>query len=252
MLKRLLALAMLATALVGCTTAPPVPPDAGKLPKGAKVGLLVNMPAPAQHMHVGTTVFTNFATSHQFPWNPTSRTYDIFTADLERAGFQVVRLTNYATTSVNALAVSQNDGWRANPAQAWATQKLKEQQIAAVVVVEGKRTLTRMECSGGPCAESHMANSGLFTRSMLGSTRYFAVPAMEAKVFAIAPPIELSAYEPLKTLQAGRVRQLKDFAEPKDFNQLNQAEFQPVVTAIDAHIAAISRATVQALVNGAK
>jgi hypothetical protein len=109
-----------------------------------------------------------------------------------------------------------------------------------------------MECSGGPCAESHMANSGLFTRSMLGSTRYFAVPAMEAKVFALAPPLELSAYEPLKTLQEGRVRQLKDFAEPKDFNQLSKAEFQPVVAAIDAHIAAISRATVQTLVSGAK
>ena len=76
----------------------------------------------------------------------------------------------------------------------------------------------------------------------------FAYP----KVFAIAPPIELSAYEPLKTLQAGRVRQLKDFAEPKDFNLLSKAEFQPVVMAIDAHIAAISRATVQTLVNGAK
>lgn len=250
--KRLLALAVLAAALAGCTTAPPVPPNAGKLPKGAKVGLLVNMPAPAQHMHVGTTVFNNFSTGYQFPWNPTSRTYDVFTADLEKAGFQVVRLTSYATTTVNALAVSQNDGWRANPAQSWATQKLKEEQIAAVVVIEGKRTLTRMECSGGPCAESYMANSGLFTRGMLGSTRYFAVPAMEAKVFALSPPIELSAYEPLKTLQAGRVRQLRDFAEPKDARQLSKAEFQPVVTAIDAHIASLSRATVQTLVSGAK
>lgn len=238
--------------LAGCA-APPLPPDAGKLAKGAKVGLLVQMPARAEHMHVSTTAFNNFSTSHSLPWNPAARAYEIFAADLERAGFQVVRLSGVvASTSVDALAVSKDGRWSANPAQQAAARKLRDDHVAAVVLVQGVRTLTRLECFGGPCAESYMANSGLFTRGMLASTRYFAVPAMEAKVFVMDPALDLSAYEPLKTLQRERVRQLKDFSEPRDLKRLTPAEFAPVASSIDAHLRALSRSTAQALSGGAR
>ncbi|QSI32326.1 hypothetical protein GNX71_23145 [Variovorax sp. RKNM96] len=249
MLNRLLAIVCFFI-LAGCTTTPAVSPNAGKLAKGSKIGLLVYMPAPAQHMHVGTTVFNNFSTPYQFPWNPTVRTYEVFQSDLEKAGFQVVKLTSYATTSVNALAIEKDGRWIANPRQEWSARKLKEEQISAVVVVEGKRTLARLECTGGPCGESYMENSGLFTRSMLGFTRYFSVSAMEAKVFILENPLEITAYEPMKTIQRNRVRQLNDFAEPRDFQRLTNTEFSPVVSSVDAHIKSLSRGTTQALSGG--
>lgn len=251
MFKRLLA-AICFLILAGCTTAPPIPPNSGKLAKGSKVGLLVYMPAPAQHLHVGTTVFNNFSATYQFPWNPTSRAYEVFQSDLEKAGFQVVRLTTFATTSVNALAIEKDGRWIANPRQEWSVKKLREEQISAVVLIEGKRTRVRMECSGGPCAESYMENSGLFTRSMLGFTRYFSAPAMEAKIFVLDNPLELTAYEPLKAMQVNRVQQLNDFAEPRDFKHLSNAEFSPVASSIDAHIKSLSRSTAQALGSGVK
>ncbi|MGJ7566384.1 hypothetical protein ACSFBM_21230 [Variovorax sp. GB1R11] len=236
--------------MAGCTTAPPVPPNAGRIAKGAKVGLLVYLPNQAQHMHVGTTVFNNFSNNYAFPWNPRTRTYEAFQSELEKAGFQVVRLSTYPTTSLNALAVEKDGRWIANPRQEWSSKKLREEQVAAVVVVQGKRTLTRMECTGGPCAESHMENSGLFTRGIFASTRYSAVPAMEAKVFVLDGPVELTAYEPLKTLQLQRLKPLPDFAEPKDLKQLTSTEFAPVASAVDAHIRSLSRGTAQALASG--
>jgi hypothetical protein len=236
--------------LAGCTTAPAISPNSGKIAKGSKIGLLVYMPAPAQHMHVGTTVFNNFSTPYQFPWNPTVRTYEAFQSELEKAGFQVVRLTSYATTSLNALAIEKDGRWIANPKQEWSAKKLKEEQISAVVVVEGKRTLTRMECTGGPCDESYMENSGLFTRGMFASTRYFAVPAMELKIFTLNDPLEITAYEPLKTIQRTRVRQLNDFADPRDFKRLTTTEFSPVAASIDGYIKSLSRSTAQSLVAG--
>ncbi|MDZ4360059.1 MAG: hypothetical protein U1B84_27200 [Variovorax sp.] len=251
MRRRLLALFM-ALALTGCMTPPPLPPNGGKLAKGAKVGLLVRMHASAEHMHVGTTVFNNFSTPYPFPWNPTAKVYEAFTSELEKAGFQVVRLTSFATTSVNALAVFQHDQWIANPAQAWAARKLKDDQIAAVVLVEATRTQARLECTGGPCGESFMQNSGLFTRGMLASTRYFAVPAFEAKVFVMDPPLNLAAYEPMLSQQRQRVRQLKDFEEPRDLKRLSTAELAPVASAIDGYVRALSRNTAQALSQGVK
>ncbi|AGU52806.1 hypothetical protein VAPA_2c02450 [Variovorax paradoxus B4] len=252
MRSRLLAF-VIAIVLAGCAaTAPPVAPNTGKLAKGAKVGVLVYMPSPAQHLHVGTTVFNNFSTNYPFPWTPTSRAYEVFASDLEKAGFQVVRLSSFATSTVDALAVSADGRWIANPKQEWAARKLREEQISAVVLVEGKRTLARLECTGGPCAESYMANSGLFTRSMLGMTRYFAVPAVEAKVFIMDPPMDLMAYEPMRTMQARRVRQLDNFPEPRDFKRLSNAEFAPVAASIDAHLRSLSRSAAQALSNGVK
>lgn len=238
--------------LAGCTTAPPLAPNAGRIAKGSKVGLLVYLPNRAQHVHVGTTVFNNFSSDYAFPWNATTRAYEVFQSDLEKAGFEVVRLSNYATTSVNALAVEKDGRWVGNPRQEAASRKLREAQVAAVVVVEGKRTQARLECTGGSCGETYMANSGLFTRGMFVSMSYFAVPAFEAKVFVLDSPVELTAYEPLKRLQLERVKVLKSFAEPADLKKLTNTEFAPVASAVDAYVQSLSRGTVQALSGGVK
>jgi hypothetical protein len=64
--------------------------------------------------------------------------------------------------------------------------------------------------------------------------------------------MDLMAYEPMKTLQVRRVRQLDNFPEPRDFKRLSNAELAPVTAAIDAHLRSLSAGAVQALRNGVK
>lgn len=255
-LQRLLALLLLA-GLSACASLPPPPSSAaGRVPQGARVGLLVvGLDASAVHEHVGTTVFNNFTAPRSLPWHLGDRVKGALGGSLSAAGYTVVDLNpaDVPPSAASELLVADASSWKPKPTHAALFARLKrDMNLAAVIVVTGQPTLASRECLGGGCSDRIAPKSGLFTRGMFGLDTYFAVAAFDVAVVQTDPPVKLSAYEPLRSAQAAKVQRLPNFAEPKVFQRLSEQEFAPVVRAIDAHVQRVAAATAQALSQGAR
>lgn len=243
------ALALLTLLLVSCATPPP-PAPSFTLAKNSKVGVLVALNSTAVHEHVGTTVFNNFSTERQLTWDLPKRASNAFSSGLTANGFDVVELgaQGFTKNEVDDLVVASGTSWQPNPVRSATLSRLKDELgLSAVVVVYDVRTLADLECGGGPCAERYVRTSGLFTRSFFGLTRYFAVAAIDAKVFVLQPAAELSAFDPIAKVRTNRVKLLTDMREPRDFKRLSDDEFQPVADWIGAYVDQIATASASAL-----
>lgn len=240
----------------GCAAlSPPPPAPQSALPKGSKVGLLVELDSEIEHMHVGTTVFNNFSYKAQLPWNLQLRAQSAFTKSLTDAGLVVVDLKSAGIDgkSLGQLVIKGDKGWTFNPSEQAAVNRLRNDLgLSAVVSVSTGSMRVRNECSQFGCAETYMNQSGLFTRGFFASTRFFAVPAIYTSAYRLSEPSNLSVYEPLRSVLDTRIKLLKDFADPKDLHHLTDAEFAPVADSIAATVDAMSDATAQVLAVSAK
>jgi hypothetical protein len=237
--------------LSGCASlAPPPPLPAAGLGAGAKVGLLVAVEPSATHTHVGTTVFNNFARDVAMPFDLAAHVRDSLTTQLSATGAQVVTIdaSAIAPDKAGLLVVARDGAWAVNPEQAAAFKALRETQgLSALVVVYGTRTLVSRECSNMGCTDRNIDKSGLFTRSFLGMTRYFAVPALEVEVVRLDSPADLTRHEPLVSLLDAKVKPMPGMSSPKEFGAITPQEFKPIADAIRAFVDELAKTTARAL-----
>jgi hypothetical protein len=235
--------------LGGCAALSP-PPDipAYSVAPGARVGLLLAISPIASHEHVGTTIFNNFSAEQHFPWSLPDRVHANFVQALQKAGYEVVELdpAKFKAQSLANLLVQNDRHWTvpAEEAQDFAALR-QDMHLAALIVVQSTPTLVNRECTQYGCTDRVAQNSGLFTRSMLFITNWYAVPAIATAVYNIDPPIRLSAYEPLAGIAEHKVKLLRDVKDPKDFNILTDEEFAPVSNWIAEYAQLVANASVQ-------
>jgi hypothetical protein len=249
-------LIILITLLIsGCAAlSPPPPAPKSALAKGSKVGILVSSDSEFEHLHVGTTIFNNFSHSVTTPWNMQPRTQEYFSKALSDVGFNVLDLkaAGFNEKLSDALVIEKDKEWNFNPEnQHLITRLRKEFGLDAIVKVSPVITRVRNECSSYGCAETYMNKSGLFTRGMFLSTRYFAVTAVHVSVYRLNEPSNLSVYDPLRTVLESRVTMLRDFSDPIDLRHMTDAEFNPITESIAKKINELSAATASVLANAA-
>lgn len=248
---RVLLVGFAALVLSGCASlAPPPPLPATALPAGAKVGLLVQVDGAGTHTHVGTTVLNNFARDVPLPYDLGAELRESLGRSLVASGLQVVTVDAKALPPSDAsrLVVARDGAWTVNPEQAAAFKTLRETQgLSALVVVNGTRTMVTQECSNLGCTERWIGKSGLFTRSFLGMTRYFAVAALDIDVVRLDVPADLARHEPLRGVIEGKVKPLSGFSAPKEFQAITADEFKPVADAIRGFVEQFAKTTTSAL-----
>lgn len=237
--------------LVGCASLSP-PPDLPiyAAPPGARVGLLLAISPTAAHEHVGTTIFNNFSAEQHFPWSLPDQVHADFVQALQRSGYEVVELdpAKYRPDLLVKLLHRDSGHWTVAPEQAQDFTALRDElHLAALIVAFSAPTLVSRECTQYGCSDRIAQQSGLFTRSMLFATSWFAVPAFETAVFNLDPPIRLSAYEPLAAIAEHKVKRLRDMKDPKDFNSLTDEEFAPVSEWVADYAQQMANASVQAI-----
>jgi hypothetical protein len=242
--------------LTGCATLnPPPPAPKSPLATGSKVGVLVTLNPEIEHLHIGTTIFNNFSESKKLPWNLKNKTQETFSKSLSKVGFAVVDLetTGIDANTLGQLVIRKDDDWILNPKTQGALNQIqKNMGIDAVVVISSTKTRVRNECSQFGCAETYMNNSGLFTRGVFLSTRYFSVPALDVAVYRLNEPSILSVYDPLRSALASRVKLLNKFPEPKELRNLTDQEFFPIANSIAETINELATATAIVLGDSAK
>lgn len=237
--------------LAGCATLSPPPdlPTYAAAP-GARVGLLLAISPTAAHEHVGTTVFNNFSAEQHFPWNLQDLVRRDFVQALRDAGYEVVELdpARFKPESLARLMVRDAGHWTiaAEETQDF-TQLRQEMHLAALVVAFSTPTLVSRECTQYGCTDRVAQSSGLFTRSVLFSTKWYAVPGFGTAVYNLDPPIHLSEYEPLAAVIAQRVKTLRDMKAPNDFKMLTDEEFAPVSAWIAQYTQQLANASAQSI-----
>lgn len=250
MLLRWMLAGLAAALLSGCASLGPPPPlPAAGLGAGAKVGLLVEVDASATHTHVGTTVFNNFARDVTMPFDLAGEVRSRVGGGLTAAGLQVVPIdaAAFPPGSLGALVQSRDGSWVVNPERAAVFKALREERgLSALIMVRGERTLVSRECSNMGCTDRTIGTSGLFTRSFLGMTRFFAVPALNVEVLRLDSPADLTRHEPLKTLLDTKVKGLS-MSEPKEFKAITPDEFKPVADSIRSWVEQLGKTTAEAL-----
>jgi hypothetical protein len=213
------------------------------------------MNSSAVHEHVGTTILNNFSTNRKLPWDLGARAKTAFSSALSDAGFEVIDLTasGIAAKAADALAVPRDQAWHVNPLQAQTFEQLHTRhRLDAIIVAYSQRTLASTECYGGPCTDRYVLTSGLFTRGIFNLTSYYAVPAFDTKVFLLASPADLSAYDPIRRTTRAKVKLLRDMPEPKNLKNLSDDEFSPVVDWIATYVNRIAAASASALSGAGK
>ena len=85
-----------------------------------------------------------------------------------------------------------------------------------------------LECRGGPCTARYTAGAGLYTRSFLGLTTRYAVPAFGMNVYLLDPPVDLARTGPLRSLVARPAVPLPASAGPANLEQVGDAEWRAV------------------------
>lgn len=234
--------------IAGCATSPPLPKIESS--RGDRIGVLVEAGDNPSHAHIGTTVFNNFSKKYPYNWNLRSEVTRTIEQTVRNSGFTAVDLRaegiNYA--DVSGLIQGTGEKWQITSGKEETMRRLREQlRLKAVLVLKETRVMTALECAGGPCSERYADNSGLYTRSFFGLTRYNAVAAYQWNVFVLDPVADAAKADPLRSMLRIPSTPLSGFKDPADFENITEAEFAPVREAILRFTEVASNEAVKAL-----
>lgn len=248
---RLLLLACIAftNLLSGCATSPPSAPSV-ELKRGDRVGILVESSDNLTHTHVGTTVFNNFSTRYPYDMALKSKVYQTVENAVRAAGLQAVNLSDAGVRSVDLSGLIELSGneWKTGPGKEDALIRLKNDlNLRAVLTIRTARALAMVECSGGPCNFRYVNEPGLFTRSVFGPTRYFAVAAYQWNLYSLDPVADLARVKPLVDTVYLPSTPLRGFKDPADFKKLTADELVPVLEGILESVQTAATVAVQSL-----
>lgn len=232
-MRNLLLLLVVGIFLAGCATAPSLPQV--QLHRGDRIGVLVDSGDTPSHSHIGTTVFNNFNKQYPYNWNLRAGVSDAVSKSFGAEGLVVVDLAkeglNYSDLS--NLIAPVHDEWKVARRKEAIYHRLSEQMgLKAVVILKEGHVTTALECYGGPCAERFADASGLYTRSMLGMTHYYAVAAYRWNVYVLNPAADIAAVNPLRETLYIPAKVIPKFAEPAKFDNITEAELAPVREAV--------------------
>lgn len=245
----LLACIALTTLLSGCATSPP-PTPAIELKRGDRVGILVETSDTLTHTHIGTTVFNNFSTPYPYDMALKSKVHQIVEQAFKSAGLQAVNLSDAGVRSVDLAGLVELSGnqWRTGQGKEATLTRLKNDlNLKAVLTIRTERALAMVECTGGPCNFRFVNAPGLFTRSLFGPTRYFAVAAYQWNLYALDPVVDLARVKPLVDTVYMPSTELRGFTDPVDFKKLTAEELIPVRDGILESVQTAATVAVQSL-----
>src|SRR5690606_23527053 len=145
--------------------------------------------------------------------------------DLRREGLTYVELSD--------LILPTGESWQAAPDKAEIIRRLRRDlKLKALLIAKEAPALASIECSGGPCSERYVAGPGLYSRSFLGLSNYYAVAAYSWNVFILDPVADAAKADPLRSMLGIPATRLTGFKHPVEFKSVTEAEFAPVREAI--------------------
>lgn len=233
---KLFALLLISIIVTGCASTY-VPPTTGyKAPEKSKVGVLVVAKEYPSHTHVGTTIFNNFSKEYEYDWQLKETIFKTFENKIENGtSFEVVDLSNFLSEgSTPSFVTVENKEWVFNETSAAIREKLTAEGITAVVIIKESPTLAAMECGMYGCSEHYSQGYGLFTRSFLGLDNYMASASFQISIETIDKPVDITRLEHVKETQSylAKNKQLEDFRDPEDFENITEDELLPVKAAL--------------------
>ena len=225
---------VIATVLAGCATPPPpVPPIQSQ--RGDRIGVFVDIGDSPTHTHIGTTVFHNFEKTYTYHWDLKARVTEAIADALNHAGLQAVDLEaeGVAFPQTTGLVVPDGRAWRIAAGKDDLLHQFRDQlHLRGLIALQEGTVVAALECTGGPCSVRYVDRPGLYTRSVLTFTRYYAVAAFKWNLFVLDPPADMATADTLdQVLQAPGVP-LISYGAPANFYNLTEAEFAPVRDAI--------------------
>ena len=246
---RIAALVVISALLTaGCATAPPAPKiDAAR---GDRIGVLIEIGDNPTHTHIGTTVFNNFVRKYPYNWNLNADVTRIVEQTIRNSGFSPVdlRAEGIRYADVSELIQVAGEKWEVAPGKEDSVRRLRDQlRLKALLVLKEGRVMAALECSGGPCSERYADASGLYTRSFLGSTRYYAVAAYRWNFFVLDPVTDTAKADPLRRVLRIPAMPLPGFKDPAKFDDLTEADLGPARDAILRFVEAVSAEALKTL-----
>ncbi|MBE0592621.1 MAG: hypothetical protein IH616_09510 [Gemmatimonadales bacterium] len=234
--------------IAGCTTAPPLPQIESA--RGDRIGILVETGDNPTHTHIGTTVFNNFTREYPYDWKLSTEVTRTIERVFGNAGFTAVdlRKEGLSYADVSDLIQPTGEKWQVATGKEETIRRLREQlKLKALLVAKEASVLANIECSGGPCSERYVAGPGLYSRSFLGLSNYYAVAAYQWNVFVLDPVADAAKVDPLWSMLRIPSAHLREFQHPLDFRNLTEAEFAPVREAVLMLTEKASHAAVKSL-----
>jgi hypothetical protein len=249
--------------LAGCATGPQVPPlPLIELKSGGRIGVLVEGGSFPFHSHIAYSYrgispsFPSFDREYSYRWNLQPKVTSTISDALRDSGFSVIDLLKegYSYDDVAGLVVQASNEWNVLASKISAFRTLKERLgIKAVVLLKESRVTVLLDCLGAsPCVERYMSTSGLYTQSAYGLTKYYAVAAFTWNVFVLDPVADVAqGIAVSKVLKTPKIV-IRDFAKPANFENITEAEFEPVREAVMKIIENDASVVVAALKNGSQ
>jgi hypothetical protein len=218
--------------LGGCALVTPLPSFETR--PGDRIGIVVQAGDSPTHKHIGTTVFNNFEKKYGYPWRLDATLTAQLTDALTRRGFVVVDLEKEGVSPSELVGLVTADGqkWSVASGKEPIVQDLKDRRkLRAVLTLTEGSVMVSQECGPYGCAERFANSAGLFTRSFLGSTNYFATPALRLNFYLLDPPADLGRIPAVRQRMVSSV-QLANFPDPVDFQNMTEAELAPARDAV--------------------
>jgi len=228
---RLLAL-VLALALAACQNVPRLPPVA--LGQGDRIGVIVEAPPTPLHTHIGTTVFNNFEHPMAWEWKLETDVRTEVSAALEHAGFVPVDLSaaGIRYDDLNGLVQLKDGAWRiSEDHQAMVTRLTAQLGLRGVVALKADTRVMLMQCGAYGCSNFVASGPGLFSRSLLTFSRYWAAAAFSWHVYTFDPAADFARTGPIAERLNIPAIPLTGY-ELADFDHPTEADFVPVHDAI--------------------
>jgi hypothetical protein len=202
-----------------------------------KVALLVDVKSNPTHTHIGTTVFNNFSKQYPYEWQLGEKIYTLLESDIEKkSNLKVVNLKDLGmkvpTENLWDFVVIKDKQWFANEKLNSIRKQLKQQNIIAIVKIVEKPLPVAFECTGGGCVDRYSEGYGLYTRSLLGFTRYEAAPSFDIAIELLDPVVDIEKFDSISKVSSSLGLPIKGFKKPNDFKNISELEFEPVKRAI--------------------
>lgn len=223
--------------LTGCESIY-VPPSPVVSPiNQGKVALFVDVKSNPTHTHIGTTVFNNFSKEYPYEWQLGEEIYTLLQTDIEEnSNLEVVNLKelgmNVPTQDLWDFVVIKDKQWTANKELDSIKERLRQQNIIAIVKIIEKPLPVAFECTGGGCIDRYSEGYGLYTRSLFGLTRYEAAPSFDMAIELLDPVVDIEKFSSISKVSSSLGLSIKGFKKPKQFKNISESEFEPVKRAI--------------------